>query len=254
MEVWDHRPSKSVYLVYHTRKTETICCKVQMSQTPSLNIFQSHLKIHTRIHTYIHTLHCIALHCIALHCIALHYITLHYIHTCITLYYITLHYILFHSIAFHFISLHYMYSMYIYIYHIYQYTIYIYIFDFSRSLVPFDSFHQHPSPKRNVNVVSQRALPRSYSSHWGGGAPEVHAWDPYGDPHHWYVPNAQYVLGFNPHVFIWNNWGCVVNTSSFVSTNVFFFHSHGVPKMLGLEGKILLKWSIWWYFHFRKPP
>ena len=32
------------------------------------------------------------------------------------------------------------------------------------------------------------------------------------------------------------------------------FHKWGIPKMDGLWGKILLKWMIWGYPYFRKPP
>ena len=32
------------------------------------------------------------------------------------------------------------------------------------------------------------------------------------------------------------------------------FHKWGIPKMDGLQGKVLLKWMIWRYPHFRKPP
>jgi hypothetical protein len=31
------------------------------------------------------------------------------------------------------------------------------------------------------------------------------------------------------------------------------FHKCGYPKMDGLQWKILLKWMIWRYPHFRKP-
>ena len=32
------------------------------------------------------------------------------------------------------------------------------------------------------------------------------------------------------------------------------FHKCGYPKMVDLEGKILLTWMSWGYPHFRKPP
>ena len=32
------------------------------------------------------------------------------------------------------------------------------------------------------------------------------------------------------------------------------FHKWGMPKMVGLQWKILLKWMIEGYPHFRKPP